>query len=320
MKAIRVHQYGEPEVMIYEEVADLQPGAGQVLVHLTAIGVNPVETYQRSGAYPALPQLPYTPGTDGAGTVRHIGEDVNSIQIGERVYVAGSLSGTYAEYALCGQDQAHALPSSVTDAQGAGVGVPYATAYRALFQRARAVAGETVLVHGASGGVGIAAVQLARAAGLKVIGTAGTEDGEQSVRDQGAQFVLNHRAPDYLKRVTDITEGRGVNVIIEMLANVNLGKDPEVLAKYGRVVVVGSRGRTEIDPRAAMGKDASILGMSMPNAAPDEVKSIHAALAAGLENGTLRPVIGQEFPLAEAPRAHHAIIEGNAHGKIILLP
>ncbi len=320
MKAIRVHQYGGPEVLSYEDVPDLKSGPGQVVVHVTAIGVNPVETYQRSGNYPVKPQLPYTPGSDGAGVVHQVGEGVTRVRAGARVYFAGTLSGAYAEYVLCEQSQVHPLPSQISDGQGAAVGVPYATAYRALFMRAKALPGEMLLIHGASGGVGIAALQLARAAGLTVIGTGGTEEGRQLVSNQGAQHVLDHHAEDFAEQLMTITEGRGVNLILEMLANVNLNNDLNYLAKFGRVVVVGSRGTVQIDPRATMGRDAGILGMTLMNVSPDELTSIHAALSAGLENNTLRPVVGKEIPLAEASRAHQEVLAPGADGKIVLLP
>lgn len=317
MKAIRVHEFGGPEVMRLEEVPDPQPGAKQVLVRVHAVGVNPVDTYIRSGAYGQRP-LPYTPGVDAAGVVEVVGGEVERVKVGDRVYVGAS--GAYAERVLCDEREVHALPEHVTYAQGAAVGVPYATAYRALFQRARAVPGESILVHGASGGVGTAAVQIARAAGMTVIGTGGTEQGRQLVLEQGAHHVLDHRAPDYLEQLRDLTGGRGVDVILEMLANVNLAKDLGVLAQGGRVVVIGNRGTIEINPRDAMSRDASILGMVLFNASTDNLASIHAALVAGLENRTLRPVIGQEMPLGDAPRAHHAVLEAGSYGKIVLLP
>ena len=320
MKAIRIHEFGGPEVMRLEEVPDPQVGPGQVLVRVFAIGVNPVDTYIRAGMYPSKPRLPYTPGSDAAGIIEAVGEGVTRARTGDRVYVAGTTSGAYAELALCNESQVHTLPQSITFAQGAGVNVPYATAYRALFHRAHTLPGEFVLIHGASGGVGIAATQLSRAAGITVAGTGGTERGRQLVAEQGAGHVLDHHAPDYLDQLLSLTGGRGVDVILEMLANVNLGKDLGVLAPGGRVVVIGSRGRVEIDPRAAMGRDGSILAMSLNNASAQELVSIHAALVAGLETGTLRPVIGQEMALSDAPRAHQAVLEPGAYGKIILIP
>src|SRR5215467_7680864 len=225
MKAIRVHEFGGPEVLRLEEVPAPQPGPGQVLVRIHATGVNPVETYIRAGTYARLPELPYTPGNDGAGVVEQVGADVTEFKAGDRVYTAGSLTGTYGEFALCRKEQVHPLPANVSCAQGAAIGTPYATAYRGLLQRAAAEPGESVLVHGASGGVGTAAVQLARAHGLRVFGTAGSEEGLKLVREQGAHDVFDHRAPNHFEQIMKATEGHGVDVILEMLANENLGND-----------------------------------------------------------------------------------------------
>jgi NADPH2:quinone reductase len=180
--------------------------------------------------------------------------------------------------------------------------------------------GETVLIHGASGGVGTAAVQLAHARGLQVWGTAGTERGRQLVLELGATRAFDHGAADYLDRIMQAAAGRGVDVILEMLANRNLANDLKLLAPRGRVVVVGSRGRVELDPRDAMSRDADIRSMVLFNTPPDELAKIHAALFAGLDNGTLRPVIAQKIPLADAFKAHVAIMQPGAVGKIILTP
>ena len=319
MKAIRVKEFGGPDVLRLEQVTAPKPGAGEVLVRIHASGVNPVETYIRAGKYARLPELPYTPGNDGAGVVEEVGADVREFKAGDRVYTAGSISGTYAEFALCRKEQIHPLPANVSFAQGAAIGTPYATAYRGLFQRAVAKPGETVLVHGASGGVGTAAVQLARARGLRVFGTAGSDEGLKLVREQGAHEMFDHRVSEHFEQVMKATNGHGVDVIVEMLANVNLGKDLNILAKRGRVVVIGSRGAVEINPRDAMQRDADVRGMILPNTPPAEMASIHAALVAGLENGTLRPVIGKEFPLAEAAQAHQAMMKSGALGKIVLV-
>ena len=320
MKAIRINSFGPPEVMHLEEVPDLVPGIGQVLVAVKAVGVNPVDTYFRSGLYRPDLKLPYIPGLDAAGVIAAIGPEVRHRKVGQRVYVARSLSGTYAEQVLCKEFQTYLLPEGISFAQGAAIGVPYGAAYRALFQRACAKAGETVLVHGASGGVGIAAVQLARAAGMRVIGTAGSAEGLSLALAQGAHHVLNHHAVGYLEELPKLTCDRGVDVVLEMLANVNLNKDLMILATHGRVVVIGSRDTIVIDPRIAMGSEAAILGMTLFNASEKELASMHAAFAAGLENGTLRPVVSRELPLAEAATAHHAVIESSTMGKIVLIP
>jgi NADPH2:quinone reductase len=320
MKAIRVHEFGGPEVMRLEEVPDLKPGPGEVVVRVQAAGVNPFDTYIRAGVYARKPALPYTPGNDAAGVVLAVGTGVGAVKAGDRVYTAATLSGAYAEQTLCTEAQVHPLPEKASFAQGASVGVPYATAYRGMFQAAKAVPGEVLLVHGASGGVGIAAVQLGRAAGLTVVGTAGTEKGRALVAEQGAHLVLDHTQPNYLDGLMKFTEGHGADVILEMLANKNLAKDLTVVATKGRVIVIGNRGTIEINPRDAMSHEASIHGVLVFGASAAEFRSIHAALVAGLENGSLRPVIGRQFPLAEAPQAHQAIMESNAYGKIILQP
>ncbi len=319
MKAIRVHQFGGPEVLKFEEVPDPRPGSGQVLVGVRAIGVNPVETYVRSGIY-GPKQFPYIPGTDVGGVVEEVGQNVKQFKKGDRVYTNSTVTGAYAQKVLCEISQVHPLPEKVSFEQGAAMGVPYATAYRALFLRGQIRAGETVLIHGASGGVGTAAVQLAHAHGAVVIGTGGTEEGRKLVKKQGADHVLDHHSPGYLKQLMALTDNRGVDAIIEMLANVNLAKDLTVLAKHGRVVVVGNRGSIEINPRDTMSRDASILGMSLMNATEAELKQIHAGLVAGLANGTLAPVIGREMPLSGAAEAHEQILKPGSHGKIVLKP
>ena len=320
MKAIRVHEFGGPEVLRFEEVPDPKPSPGEVVVAVKAAGMNPVNTYIRAGTYAFKPALPYTPGMDAAGVVEAIGQGVSKVKAGDRVYTAGSLTGCYAQKTTCSEAQVYALPPKISFAQGAGVYIAYATAYRAIFQIAQARAGETLFIHGASGGVGVAAVQIARAAGLTVIGTGGTPKGRELALREGAHHVLDHRAADYLEQLRTLTGGKGVDVILEMLANVNLGKDLGLLAPRGRVVVVGSRGNVEINPRDLMGRDASIRGMSLLVAPAGDLTGIHAALYAGLENGTLRPVVGQEIPLAEAVRAQKAVMEPGAHGKIVLIP
>jgi NADPH2:quinone reductase len=318
MKAIRVHEFGGPDVLRIDDVEELSAGPGQVLVEVHAAGVNPVDTYIRSGTYALKPDLPYTPGFDGAGVARAVGEGVDRPSVGERVYFGGTVSGSYAELAICDATSVHPLPDNVSFAQGAGVNVPYATAYRALVHKAHGRAGETVLVHGASGGVGIASVQLARALGMRVVGTAGSVKGQELVAREGAHKVLDHSKDDYLDELMEWTEGAGVDVVLEMLANVNLGKDLTVLAPGGRVAVIGSRGNVEINPRDAMAREATVVGVILLKAPPDEMVETHAAIVAGLANGTLRPIVGREFSLADARRAHEDVMAPGAFGKIVL--
>lgn len=320
MKAIRVTAFGGPEVLKLEDLPDPRPNAGEILIRVKAAGVNPYDTYMRAGSYASgNPTLPWTPGSDAAGVVEAVGPDVD-VKPGQRVYTAGTITGAYAELALCKRTQLHPLPEAVSFAQGAGLWVPYGTAYYALFSLGRARAGETVLVHGASGGVGLAAVQLARAAGLVVIGTAGSDAGLELVRREGAHHAVDHSKVDYRSQIGDRTGGAGVNLIVEMLANVNLGHDLTLLARRGRVVVVGSRGTVEINPRDIMSRETAVLGMLLWRVPEGDAREIHAALEAGLGNGTLRPVVGAELPLAQAPEAHRRMMAPGARGKIVLVP
>lgn len=320
MKAIVVREFGQPEVMQVEDVELAEPTGTHVLVKIGAAGVNPVDTYLRTGIHAHAPKLPYTPGKDGAGVVEAIGEGVTRFAVGDRVYTAGSISGTYAEYSICDESHLGVLPNSVSFEEGAGIWTPYATSYRALFQKAEVKAGETVLIHGASGGVGLAAVQWAKNAGLRVIGTASSEEGKQAVLDNGADAVFDHTDEDHFSSIHEFTELKGVDVIVEMLANVNLERDFECLAMFGRIVVVGNRGSINFTPRQAMTKEATIFGMSLFNAGAEKLAAIHKSIGFGLSHGFLKPPVGRSISLADAPTAHHEIINSKANGKIVLIP
>lgn len=320
MKAIRIEEFGGPSVLRLAEIPTPEPGPGEVRVRLHAAGVNPVETYIRAGQYAVLPALPFTPGVDGAGTIDALGSGVTGFAVGDRVYVAGSVSGTYAEQCLAAANKVYPLPTAASFAQGAALGVPYTTAWRALMQRGGAQPGETVLIHGATGGVGLAALQFARSVGLTTFATGGSEEGRAFLREQGADEVFDHTHADYLDEIQQRTQGKGVDLILEMLANKNLANDLKLLAIHGRVVVIGSRGPIEINPRDAMARELDIRGVMGGHATPAETAEAHSAIRAGLENQTLHPVIGREFPLADAPQAHEAVMGSKAPGKIVLVP
>jgi NADPH2:quinone reductase len=294
--------------------------------------VNPVDTYIRSGQYGVKPELPYTPGFDGAGEVVEVSPAGATPaawpRAGERVWVGKrGRDGTYAEYVVCEPEQVHPLPERLSFAQGAGVYVACCTAWRALFSRGGARAGETVLIHGASGGVGLAAVELASAAGLRVFGTAGTPAGAQAVRAAGAHLVVNHRDASYLAEIAAasrtawpgrVTSG-GVDLIVEMLASTNLQRDLDLIAPRGRVVIVGSRGSLDFNPRAAMGKEATVMGMSLMNLTAAEAAEVYAGVQVALDRGTLTPRIAHELPLADAAKAHDLVLSTSGHaGKIVL--
>lgn len=321
MKAVFVREFGGPDVLTVDDTSVPSPGSGEVLVRIQAAGVNPVDTYIRAGAHVSTPPLPFIPGKDGAGTVEEVGEGVEKVSKGSRVYLAGSVTGTYAEFAVCKEEQVHELPENVSFDKGAGVFVPYATAYRALFQKAKAATGEKLLVHGASGAVGTAAVQWAIHEGLEIYGTAGSEKGRKLLRSQGVGNVFDHSStPEFAYLDEIMSASGGIDVIIEMLASKNLTADFRTLARFGRIVIVGSRGSLEFDPRLTMTADATIKGMSLFNADAEEMRAIHEAIGKGLAGGWLDPVVGRAFPLEDAAEAHREIIEERAYGKIVLHP
>lgn len=320
MKAIRVHEFGEPEVMQLLEVEIPEPGDDDVLIEVEAIGVNPVDTYIRAGNYPILPQLPFIPGKDVSGRVMKVGAGVKKWKEGDRVYSAGTLTGAYAQYSVCHQSQIFSLPEKISFIQGAAVGIPGAAAWRALFTRARAIQGERLLVHGASGSVGMIAIQLAVAAGLEVHGTAGSEEGLVKVRKAGASKAYNHGKSDYLEDITTDLGDKGYNIILEMLANENLVNDLALLGIGGRVVIIGSRGEITIDPRATMAKETEILGMSLFNSSEEQMKEAQVGLYQQMDAGRLVPEIAMEMALGDAPEAHRRILESGNCGKIILNP
>jgi NADPH2:quinone reductase len=318
MKAIRVREFGAPDVMKVEDVLELAPGKGQVVVKLFASGVNPVDVYCRAGHFSWV-SLPFTPGFDGAGVIRAVGPEVKKWKEGERVYTAFNLSGAYAEEVLCEADQVYPLPENTSFEEGAGVFIPYGTAYRGLFQRCQVEAGEIVLIHGASGAVGLAATQFAVAAGCLVIGSAGTEQGCQLVLEQGASQVVNHYEDGHFQEVLEMTHGHGVDVIIEMVS-ANVKRDVSILAKNGRIAVIGDRTPIEVDAQALTERDGVILGTNISNLPPASAAGMHARIYQGLKNKTLRPVISQKLALAEAKRAHELLPKPATYGKIVLIP
>ena len=319
MKAVRVHQFGDPSVLKLEDVADPVAGAGEVLVRVRASGVNPVDTYVRAGTYPALPPLPYITGTELAGEI------VAGPRKGERIFAAGTTgprnTGCHAELAVVADAMAHRLPDHLSFAEGAAIPVAFGTAYRALVDRGLLLPGQTVLIHGASGGVGNAATQIASTLGATVIGTASTDEGRQAAINAGAKYVFNHKDANYREQIKQATlGGKGVDLIIEMLANVNLDHDLDLLIPGGRVVVVGSRGKVEIDPRKTMGQEKTIAGMTLWGGGEAGLRRTYTAIGALLARKAIKPIVGVELTLADAAKAHELVLRsGREVGKIVLL-
>lgn len=325
MKAIRAHQYGGPECLLLDEIDRPVPAAGEVLVTMKAAGVNPADTYMLSGVYGIKPELPYIPGCDASGVVAEVGPAVTKVKVGDRVAIGKSFgedfTGCYAETILRKEEHLIVLPAAVDFAQATALGVTYPTAHYGLFQRGRASQDDVIFIHGASGSVGSAAIQLAKRIGATVIGSAGTEAGIALIQNQGVDLAVNHSQPGYLDAVMDFTDGKGVDLTLEMLANVNLAADLGMAARKGRVVIIGNRGEATIDARVAMMKEMDIMGMSVWFVAPEDLAKIMVDLTSWLADGSISPVIGKEFALEDAGEAFRYVIapDAGAHGRVVLV-
>ena len=296
---VSVKSFGGPEVLQLEEfdLAQLVAQPDKFLVHVHAFGINPVETYVRNGLYDPLPSLPYTPGTDGAGMVGN-----------ERVWLSGSVSGTYAEYCLCNASDVHKLPDSLSFEQGAAIGIAYRTAFRALIQFGAAKRGEGLLIHGASGGVGIAAIQMAKLLGMHPIIASRSGKEDEWLLAQGATMVVDHGACPVL-----------VDVILENLANANLSIDLKLIKKRGRIVVVGNRGEVTINPRDLMRAEGTITGFVGAGSPADKTVA-DEFIQAGLESGALCPLVGPTFAFSETAKAHDEVMSHSrgTRGKVVV--
>ncbi|VDM59337.1 unnamed protein product [Angiostrongylus costaricensis] len=318
MFAAVVKEFGGPEVIKVLPNIPLPviQSSKQILIRVGAAGVNPVDTYIRSGQYPSLPTLPYTPGRDGAGIVEKIGADVKHVKVGDRVYFATSLTGSAAEYCLA--ENVFLLPSGLSLQEGACIGIPYMTAYRAVFLLGKIQKGQRLLVHGASGGVGFAAVQMAAKEGVTVVGTAGTEESIEMVRKNGACEVFNHRSAGYIDEIKSKYPG-GFNLIVEMSAHTNLANDLELLAHKGQVAIVGNRGEVTINPRALMMKEASVFGVMLANSITADWLAASSYISKFFYTSKFRPVVAHVYPLSSLSSAHSDIMGSKgAKGKLIV--
>ncbi|MCP9313753.1 NADPH:quinone reductase [Liquorilactobacillus satsumensis] len=317
MKAICVSKFGPAEMLKLTAIKEPEPQENEVRIKLYAAGVNPVDAYIRAGNYTDFKaDLPYVPGLDGAGVIDKLGLGVTNFKVGDRVFVASFLTnrqlGTYAEKTVRNVAFVRHLPKFISFEEGATLSSPASTAYHVLFDKAKLNAGETVLIHGASGSVGLIAVQLAKNAGAKVIGTAGSTAGIAHVKHAGADLVLNHHDPTYLNKI------RNVDLVLEVLANVNLIKDIKILKKFGRVIVIGNRGSLSFNPRLIISKDITLIGMSLWNVPSDQYQHNLDVIENDLFQKRFRPTLGKILPLSEAAQAHELVLNNQFKGKIVL--
>jgi len=320
MRAAVVKVFGPSENIHFEGKYPLPKldSEGKVLIRVKAAGVNPVDTYIRSGKHVALPSLPYIPGREGAGIVEKICGNSVRIKEGDRVWFTMPLTGSCAEFAIAPTDFIFPLPPNISFEQGATLGIAYITAYRALFTKARAQPGESIFIHGVSGGVGLAVVQLAKAHGLTIYGSAGTEHGSELAKSNGVQAVYNHREGNYVEKIMKDHPG-GFNIIVEMLANENLASDLTLVAKQGRIVIVGSRGSIEFEPRAIMQKEASVIGVTQTSSSIKEYQEMGEHLNKLLVQGLVCPLVEKTYSLDKVGEAHDDVIKNKgARGKLVI--
>lgn len=322
MKAIRISQFGTSENLVVEQTEISAPAEDEVRITLYAAGVNPSDVYTSTGTYAIKPNLPYTPGLDGAGIVEQVGEKVTNVKAGDRVFIAslpnGNTTGTLAQQIVCESRFVHPMPENISFEQGAALGIPALTAYRALVGSAKVTSGQTVFIHGASGAVGLQAVQIAKALDANVIGTASRDSGKQLVKEAGADIVLDHIKEETIDKVLNATNGKGPDVIIEFLANENLQTDLQMIAKHGVIVIVGNRGEIEINPRLIMQKECNVRGLVLFNVSAEEHQELIYGVARLLGTEQLKPVIGYSYPLDQAGEAFDAVINGKHNGKIVV--
>jgi len=321
MKAMRAHQFGGPEQLRFEDAPDSQAQAGQVQIRVRAAGINPADLVRLSGRLQPL-SLPYTPGTDVCGEVEAVGSGVTHVKKGDRVFGRASTGG-YAEKTCLAASEAIPLPANLSFAEGAAIPIPFYTAYRALHHKAAIKTGETVLVSAGGGGVGVAAIQLAKIAGARVITTVGSAEKVARTRELGADVAINYREQDFAAEVQKLTDGKGVDVIVENVAADNLEKDLGILARDGRIILIGTgtgkgpEGRFAI--MYALMKDANLLGMSLVNAGP-VIAEMATALTGLFAAGKLKAIVSKAYPLAEAREALADLVAGRVFGKLVLTP
>ena len=321
MKAMRASQFGGPEVLLLEDAPDPQVQAGQVQIRVRAAGINPADLVRLSGRL-GQPPLPYIPGTDVCGEVEAVGAGVSNAKVGDRI-CGRAFAGGYAEKTCLVANEVVPLPANLSWEEGAAIPIPFFTAYRALFHKAQLRPGETVLVSAGGGGVGVAAIQLAKVAHARVLTTVGSREKVERTRELGADLAINYREQDFATEVQKATGGKGANVIIENVAADNLAKDFAAVALNGRIVLIGTGTGKTADASfgvfGALFKDVAVLGMSLVNAGP-VIQEMAAAVMQLFAAGCIKAVVSRTYPLTSASEALGDLIAGRVFGKLVLCP
>ena len=323
MKAIRAHQWCEPQGLVMDEVERPEPGAGEVLIRVHAAALNFPDVLLIAGKYQVKPPLPFVPGMEVAGTIEKVGDGVTAFQSGQRVLAQLGLGG-FAEYAVAPLANIQRLPDGMSYEEGASFGLVYQTSYFGLADRGQLREGETVLVHSAAGGVGLAAVQIARALGAgKIIGTAGSDDKLAVIRDNGADVVINYQTEDFVEVVKRETAGRGADVIYDPVGGETGERSTKCIAFEGRLIIIGfTSGKfPSFAGNHILIKNYSVVGLhwgAYRQHKPAKIEPAWKALFKLYEAGKLKPVIGGLYPMERVAEAMNFLTSRKATGKIVL--
>jgi len=323
MRAVEISQFGPPEVLKVVERPDPFPAAGEILIDVAAAGVNRPDVIQRLGKYPPPPGASDLPGLEVAGTVAALGGDVRGWSIGDPIcaLVAG---GGYAERAAVPHEQCLPIPKGLTAIQAAGIPETFFTVWTNVFQRGKLKAGETILIHGGTSGIGTTAIQLAKAFGARVLTTAGSDAKCDATRKLGAEHAFNYKTEDWVAEGKRVTDGRGVNLILDIVGGDYMGRNLDLLSIEGRLLQIAflKSPKAELDFSVMMRKRAWITGSTLRPRSPEEKGVIARDLLAHvwplLEKGAVAPVIHKVFPFADAAAAHRMMEESSHIGKLIL--
>ena len=321
---VRVHEVGGPEVLRYENVEVGSPGPGQVLLRQTAVGLNFIDVYFRTGLYPP-PQLPFVPGLEAAAVVEALGDGVRDLQVGQRVAYASPPIGAYAERRLMPADRLVALPEGISDEQAAGMMLKGMTAQYLLRRTYRVQSGQTVLFHAAAGGVGLIACQWAKHLGATVIGTVGSESKAELARAHGCAHVIRYDREEVVARVREITGGKGVPVVYDSVGQATFERSLDCLAPLGTLVSFGqSSGKLPPVDLGILSQKGSLY-VTRPTLMTYTAERADLVAAANelfevVQSGAVRIEINQRFPLREAAEAHRALEGRRTTGSTLLLP
>jgi NADPH2:quinone reductase len=322
--AVRVHEVGGPEVLRFEDIDVGPPGPGQALIRQTAVGLNYIDVYFRSGLYPS-PQLPFTPGIEGAGVVEAVGDDVSDLREGQRVAYASPPIGAYAERRVMPADRLVALPDEVSDEQAAAMMLKGMTAQYLLRRTYRVQEGQTILFHAAAGGVGSIACQWAKHLGARVIGTVGSEAKAELARAHGCAHVIRYDREDVVARVREITQGKGVPVVYDSVGKSTFDSSLDCLAPFGMLVSFGqSSGKIPPVDLGILSQKGSLY-VTRPTlmtytAARSDLLASAKELFEVVTSGAVKIQINQRLPLRDAAEAHRSLEGRRTTGSTLLLP